>query len=294
VNTNDVVTAQIDNLLIPFSGVFTGTPAEGLKQTVLLSTTTNSQLVDRFMAEFSGEQIQKDFVSSGKQYSLAIRLAGKFKTAFPDGKPKDAAADKDNKDAAKDTSDLKESKVESAVILVGDSDLLYDQFAAQVQEMFGQKMVFPRNGNLNLIQNMVEQLGGDNNLISVRSRATMNRPFTRVREMQARAEDNFRNKIKDLEKSLADAQTRLNDLQKTKESGQRFILSPEQQVEIQKFKQKQNDVRVELKQTRKNLRKEIDSMENRLKWLNIAAMPLLVTASGISLAMFKRKRNAAK
>jgi ABC-type uncharacterized transport system involved in gliding motility auxiliary subunit len=296
VNTNDVVTSQLDNLLIPFSGVFTGTPAEGLKQTVLLNTTTNSQLVDRFMAEFSGEQIQKDFVASGKEYPLAIRLTGKFKTAFADGKPKDAAPDKE-KDAPKDSADgpsLKESAKESAVVLVGDSDLIFDQFAAQVQDIFGQKIVYPRNGNLSLVQNMVEQLGGDNNLIGVRSRATMNRPFTRVREMQARADEAFRAKIKDLEKSLADAQSRLNDLQKNKESGQRFILSPEQQAEIQKFKQKQAEVRVELKQTRKNLRREIDSMENRLKWVNIAAMPFLVTLSGISLAFYKRKRTAAK
>ena len=173
-------------------------------------------------------------------------------------------------------------------------DHIYDQFAAEVQNMFGQKLVFPRNGNLNLIQNMVEQLSGDNNLISIRSRATMNRPFTRVKEMQAKAEEGFRAKIKELEKTLADAQTKLNNLQKNKESGQRFILSPEQQAEIQKFQQKQADVKKELKQVRKNLRQEIDSLENRLKWVNIAGMPLLVTVSGISLALLKRKRTAAR
>ncbi|MBI4327027.1 MAG: Gldg family protein, partial [Chloroflexi bacterium] len=283
VNTNDVVTSQIDNLLVPFSGVFAGTPADGLKKTVLLHTTPNSQLIEKFMAEFSGEQIAKDFSPSGKEQALAIRLAGKFKTAFPDGKPKDAAADKedDKKEEKEKTTDttpsLKESTVESVVVLVGDTDILYDQFAAQVQEIFGQKMVFPRNGNLNLVQNLVEQLAGDSNLISVRSRATMNRPFTLVKKMQAEAEERYRSKIKDLEKSLSDAQTRLNELQKSKEKGQRFILSPEQQAEIQKFQQKQGEVKKELKQVRKNLRREIDSLENRLKWVNIAGMPFLVT-----------------
>ena len=298
VNTNDVVTSQIDNLLIPFSGVFTGTPAEGLKQTVLLNTTPNSQLIEKFMAEFSSEQTVKDFAPSGKPQNLAVRLAGKFKTAYPDGKPKDSAPPEnpEKKDEPKpvDTASLKESAKESVVILVGDSDLIYDSFAANVQDMFGQKLIFPKNGNLNLVQNMIEQLAGDNNLISIRSRATMTRPFTRVKEMQAKAEEGFRAKIKELEKTLADAQTKLNDLQKNKESGQRFILSPEQQAEIQKFQQKQADVKKELKQVRKNLRQEIDSLENRLKWLNIAGMPLLVTISGISLAVFKRKRTAAR
>ena len=180
------------------------------------------------------------------------------------------------------------------VVLVGDTDLLYDQFAAQVQEIFGQKMVFPRNGNLNLVQNLVEQLAGDSNLISVRSRATMNRPFTLVKKMQAEAEERYRSKIKELEKSLSDTQTRLNELQKSKEKGQRFILSPEQQAEIQKFQQKQGEAKKELKQVRKNLRREIDSLENRLKWVNIAGMPILVTITGLSLAMIKRKKTAAK
>jgi hypothetical protein len=112
--------------------------------------------------------------------------------------------------------------------------------------------------------------------------------------MKAEAEQRFQAKIKELEKSVADAQTRLNELQKNKETTQRFIMSPEQQQEIQKVQQKQVEVKKQLKQERKNLRREIDSMENTLKWVNIAAMPLLVALSGISLAVLKRKKTAAK
>ena len=114
--------------------------------------------------------------------------------------------------------------------------------------------------------------------------------------MQAAAEERYRTKIRDLETSLQEAQTRLNELQQAKQEGgqQRLILSPEQQAEITKFRQKQAEVNKELRQVRKDLKKEVDSLENRLKWLNIAGMPLLVTAAGISLALVKRKRTAAK
>lgn len=297
---NDVVTSEVDNALIPFAGVFTGTPAEGLKETILVKTSSRSQLIDRFMAEFSGEQTVKDFAASGKEQAVAVRLTGKFKTAFPDGKPKDAPENKDEAkkdDAKKDApaeAGLKESKSDGVVILVGDSDFIFDQFAVQVQEFFGQRIVQPRNGNLNLGQNMVEQLAGDSNLIAVRSRATMNRPFTRVRKMQAEAEERYQAKIKGLETSLNDAQTRLNELQKNKDTGQRFILSPAQQDEIKNFQKKQAEVKKELKEVRKNLRQDIDSLENRLKWVNIAGMPLLVAVSGVSLALIKKKKTAAK
>jgi ABC-type uncharacterized transport system involved in gliding motility auxiliary subunit len=243
------------------------------------------------MAQFGGENITKEFQASGKQYALAVRLAGKFKSAFPDGPPSSG----DTNAPAAGGSHLKEGAKDTAVVLVGDTDMLFDQFVAQVQNFFGQRMIIPMNGNLNLLQNMVEQNAGDENLIAIRSRATMNRPFTKVREMQAAAEDRYRSKIAELEKSLQDAQTKLNELQQTKqEAGQRFILSAEQQAEIAKFRQKQAEVNKELKQVRKDLRREIDSLENRLKWLNIAGMPLAVTAAGISLALIKRKRTAAK
>jgi hypothetical protein len=49
-----------------------------------------------------------------------------------------------------------------------------------------------------------------------------------------------------------------------------------------------------LKEVRKNLRKDIDSLENRLKWTNIAGMPLLVAGFGIVLAVVKNKRARAK
>ena len=103
VDTNDVVTGQIDSLLVPFAGAFAGTPAEGLKQTVLLKTTKNSQLVEKMLAEFSSEEVVKEFAAGGKEMPLAIRLTGKFKTAFPEGKPKDKPGDDPkDKDAAKD------------------------------------------------------------------------------------------------------------------------------------------------------------------------------------------------
>jgi len=300
ISREDVVTSQIDNLILPFAGAFTGTPVSGLKESVLLKTTPNSQLVEGFMAPMSADQVSKDFKPSGTQYALAVRLAGKFKTAFPDGKPeekdkdKDEKKDADKKDEKKSDDSLKESKTDTAVILVGDADMLHDNFCVQVQNIFGQKIVIPKNGNLSFFQNMVEQMSGDNNLIAVRSRATQSRPFLKVQEMQARAESAYRSKIKELETGLQETQRKINELQAKKEKGQRFILSPEQQKEIEKFRRDEAEAKKELKRVRKDLRQDIDSLENRVKWINIAGMPLLVTAFGVGLGVFKGQRAKSK
>jgi ABC-type uncharacterized transport system involved in gliding motility auxiliary subunit len=305
INNEDIVTSQIDNIWLPFAGAFTGTPADGLKETVLIKSSKDSQLVDGFMANLSGENILKEFKPSGTSYAMAVRLTGKFKTAFPNGKPEEKKDDADKKDEKKDAKDtkpaekkaddsLKASQQETSVVLVGDADMLFDRVAfQQVPTLFGPALT-PANGNVTLVQNAVEQLTGDNNLISVRSRATQNRPFTLVKKMQAEAESNYRNKIKELEDSLADTQRQLNELQQKKEKGQRFVLSPEQQKALENFREKEAKVKIQLKDERKKLRRDIDSLESRLKLFNIAAMPLLVCASGLSLAFLKRKRTSAK
>ncbi len=128
INQDDIVTSQIDNLWLPYAGSFSGTPMEGLKQTILLRSTKTSQLVDGFMANLAGENIIKEFKPSGTEYALAVRLTGKFKTAFPNGKPDEPKTDtdadktdadkKDEPPANKPADFLKESQQENSVVLV--------------------------------------------------------------------------------------------------------------------------------------------------------------------------------
>ena len=158
----------------------------------------------------------------------------------------------------------------------------------------GARYIIPSNGNLSFAQNVVEQLSGDSDLIGVRSRASRERPFTVVKKIQADAEANYRSKIKELETSLSETQRKVNDLQKGKLEGQQFILSPEQQTELANFQKKEGEVKTELKKVRKQVRAEIDSLETRVQWLNIAAMPAVVALSGLGLALWRRNKSRAR
>src|SRR5712672_91640 len=148
---NDIATARLGSLLMPFAGVFTGKPVEGLNETVLMKTSAYSQLVDSFAATAQGEAAIRGFKPSGTEYPLAVRLTGKFKTAFPEGRPKgedrgEKKAAAKASDAKPETAQLRESATENAVVLVGDSDFINDGAAVQIQEIFGQRIVIPRNG----------------------------------------------------------------------------------------------------------------------------------------------------
>src|SRR5207247_7132967 len=110
--------------------------------------------------------------TAGSAYPLAVRLNGKFKTAFLEGRPKDD--DRSEKkaanasDAKPEAAQLKESAGENAVVLVGDSDFINDGAAVQIQEIFGQRIVIPRNGNIAFAQALVDQFAGDPALIKLR------------------------------------------------------------------------------------------------------------------------------
>ena len=84
----------------------------------------------------------------------------------------------------------------------------------------------------------------------------------------------------------------MNELQAAKkEKGQQsMVLSAQQQEEIKKFREKEARAKIDLRKVKKQLKRETESLENRLKWVNIAGMPFVVTAFGLGLAFAKGQR----
>lgn len=291
-DTNDVTTSQIERVCLPFVGAFAGSPAEGLKQVVLMHSSANADLTEKMLAQFGGAS--QDFKAAGKEFPLAVRLNGKFKTAFPDGKPAEKPADGSTNAPPPTADSLKASKDDNVIILIGDADMLHENAFAQVQNFFGQRVMIPYAQNLTFVQNLIEQLGGDSDLITIRSRAIVPRPFTKVRELQGRAEERFAAKIKELEKSEQDLSQKINELMQGKQPGQQLILSDEAKKDWQNVQEQRAKVRDSLRLERRNLRKDIDSLQTSLKWTNILVMPLAVAAVGITLALIKRRKTAAR
>src|ERR1700733_11024894 len=206
INKDDALGAAVSDLLMPFAGAFIGKPAEGLKEDVLVKSSTQAGLVDTALLQAGGDAIRKDLKSANTAYPIAIRLSGKFKTAFPEGKPENkSAAEPSPSPAASPAAEeavLKEAKSEGVVILVGDSDFAYDSIAGRAQQVLAQMVFVPSNGNLNSIQSSVEQLAGDSDLIGIRSRSSGNRPFVVVNKMEAAAQQKYQSKIDGLEDNI--------------------------------------------------------------------------------------------
>ncbi|HBC86782.1 MAG TPA: hypothetical protein DCZ94_07505 [Lentisphaeria bacterium] len=288
-NKEEVFTSQLESVTEAFGGAFTGEPADGLKKSILMKSTRDSHLINSYLAS-NFEMVVKEFKPDDKEYALAIKLSGKFKTAFPDGKPEAAG----KKEAAPAGDSIKESQKDSVVVLIADSDMIFDELCVKTSNIFGQTITQPLNDNLSLFYNLVGYMAGDSDLIQIRSRKVISRPFNVVKTMQSQAEQKFKNKILELEEDLTKAQERLSKLQEQKSKNQKSILSPEQKEEIKNFRQKETKAKQDLKVLRKELRQGIDSLETRLKWINIALMPGIVILFGIGFAIFRNRRSFVK
>ena len=282
---DDIVTGQIETLLYAFGGAFELKTPENLKATELVRSSPNSMLVDTMNATKSGEEATRSFNPSGNPMPLALRLTGKFTTAFPEGVKED-----EKKPAAPGTPALRESP-ENSVIVVADVDMLADGAAVDIQDVFGRKVVVPSNGNLAFALGMVEQFAAGDELISLRSRAGAFRPLTVVRELEAEAQKEYFGKIQALEEEKQKTQARLQELQKAQGGAAKGaqILSPEQQAELERFKKTYVETNLALKELRKNLRQDAEALVFWTKVANIAVMPLLVALAGLLIALIRRR-----
>jgi len=180
------------------------------------------------------------------------------------------------------------------VILVADVDLLADGAAVDIQEVLGRRIVVPSNGNLAFALGMVDQFAAGDDLIGLRSRSGAFRPLTVVRRLEAEAQRQYLGKIQSLEDELQKTSAKLQELQRAQGGAGKstLLLTAEQQAELERFRKTVAESRLALKEVRKNLRQDAESLVFWTKLANIVLMPLLVMLAGL-LIFFLRKRRTA-
>jgi len=257
------------------------------------------------------DDIGKQIIPSGKK-TIAALVTGKFKTAFPNGAPKDESKkdevaavvptatpkSDEKKDDAKKTSDappstsnpqLSASKSTSTLLVIADTDFLFDDYSVRKFNVFGQTAAEPFNDNLAFAANSVEFLGGSPDLISIRGKGTSLRPFTVVRKMETDAQKEYQAKLTELDARLQQVQAKLSELQGKKGEGNRLVSTPEMTKAIEDFQKQQATIRGERREIRRALREDIDRLENKLLVINLLTTPLLVGAFGIWFYRARRK-----
>lgn len=283
-NADDIISGQLSAINLATAGHIALAEDAQIQLVPLLQSSGDAMVVDSERIRFLGNpaELFQGFSPSGERYVLAARLVGELDSAFPD------RADREGHRARSDGP--------VNVVIVADTDLLADRMWVEVRNFLGQRIfnVFANNGDF--VTNAVDNLLGSSDLISVRGRATSARPFERVEALRRAADERFRSTEQRLQEELRETERRLTELQQGRGAEAGFILSPEQRAEIERFRAEQLRIRQELRSVRRELDADIERLGTRLKLLNIALMPLLLTgaAAGYVYWRARRRRLAAE
>jgi ABC-type uncharacterized transport system involved in gliding motility auxiliary subunit len=285
-NSKSQATAQLNSVMFIESGSVAQKAGGSLTFTPLIETSAQTGDMPSMMLQFAQpDDVAKQLTPSGRK-TIAALVTGKFKTAFPDGAPKDEKpADAPGAPAPATPppagDGLKESKTSSSLFVIADTDWLFDDYSVRKFNFFGQTAAQPINDNLALAANTVELLGGSQDLISIRGKGSSIRPFTVVRKMEAAAQQQYQTKLTELDDRLQQVQTKLTELQGKKGEGNRLVATPDMAKAIEEFQKQQAKIRGERREIRRALREDIDRLENRLLVLNLLATPLLIGGFGV-------------
>ena len=288
VNRDQVVSASLDNVLFPWPGALELTDLEGVEIEPLFQTTKEAMLLEeqdyKFAAQNPTELLRKARRGT-ESYVLAAKVHGKLKSAFKNkpGAEGDAAMSSEG-------GHLPEGVDDATIIVVADVDFLADPYSAAVQSFMGTRIVSLLNDNLIFAANSVENLTGSDDLIGLRSRGKFTRPFTKVQEIEAQAQDKWRLEEQRLQAKLNEANTRLTQLQGGGGSQEgEAVFNSAVLEEIKRFRNDRQEAQRKLREVRRNLRQEKEALGTRLFLLNTFGIPLLLIFGTLYYAWRKPK-----
>jgi ABC-type uncharacterized transport system involved in gliding motility auxiliary subunit len=278
----DVITSGLELVNGASLGVIE--PIEGATSLFapIMQSSPNSDVIqaDEYALIREPSALLNTYQSQNTSYVLASRVTGAANSAFA------------TQPAENNGQEHKQSTEQLNLIVIADADLVADRFWVQQSNFFGQTVFSPFANNGDFIINALENLAGSNALISIRSRGTFSRPFTRVDELTLRAEERFREQEQLLEQQLTETERQLSQLQSQQTEGGALVLNSEQQAALERFMQQKIQIRKDLRDVRHQLDKDIESLGNRLKFINIALSPILLVLALFWLAKRMRLRSA--
>jgi ABC-type uncharacterized transport system involved in gliding motility auxiliary subunit len=275
ISRDDPAFGVLQSLILMSAGSLDRTEGSKLEMVPLVRSSTDSMLIEGTkLGPFADPSaLLRDFKADGAQRVIAARFSGVVRSAFSPSPVEGTAP--------------------ASIVVVADADMLRDETWIQEERLGNLSLgwrAFADNGSLLL--NTVEQLSGNQALLSLRARGSSQRPFDVVRSLQRDAEQRFRAREEELQKRISETQQRITSMQQQKTPDQMLLLTPEQQEQLERLQQEVLDARKELRQVQFSLREDVEALGHRLMLLNVLAWPAIVAVAAIVLGVRRRGGSA--
>lgn len=303
-NDKDPVTASLKTMIMGTAGYLTKAKDASTTVTPLIWTSANATPEKALpfrapQADLVG--LAQSYKPGDKKLWLAVRITGTPKSAFPNGldnkdskdktDKKDDAAKKagDDKTAEKKPAPLKEASEPINVIVVADVDFLQENFWAQKQRAGQSEILVPFANNADFVTNALDNLSGATALMELRGRGSPTRPFTLVEDIQKESSSRLRAKQKELSDKLKEVRTKIDEA-RTKSKDGSTVLTEAEQASLRGYMTEFLRIRREQREVLFALREDVEALEARMKFYNIALIPLVIALIAIIVAILHVRR----
>lgn len=288
----DVVSADLTRSVnFGLSGVVELQTAPGIEAVALMRTSPEGGRVPTALGRANPppSDVVRAAAPSGRPEALAVRLSGRPKTSFPAGAPAPVLpedpvlADIAREEIDDDAPGVREAQLKAEIVLIADADLFDDSFYIHPEAGT------PLADNAAFILNAVDNLWGDDALVSLRSRAPAARPMSLIDRMRDTARERFDAEQTALQAELEATEARIAELAADAEG---TASDDAASAELERFRAEFIDIRSRLRGVQREFRREIDAVEARLELAVVWAPPLLVLIVGVGVFLWRSRSRA--
>ncbi len=283
-NGDDLVTANIDRLNLGTVGALQRLEKATTNFTPLVTSSDDAMVMGRdyVLSAPTPDALLRAFHATGERYVIAARLTGLVASAFaaPPATPNAKG------ERAESTQHI--DKVAAAQIIVfADSDFFDDRFWVSEQTYLGQRFGVPIADNSKFLLNAVEHMMGSGDLIGLRGRERVARPFVRVEALRRAAEADYLVEEENLIARIEAVQAELDGLERSQ-------APPTDAAAVaRQYRQELVRARKALRRVQGDLRRDIDALGAWVMWVNILLMPVVVAGLALLRGWHQRRRRLA-
>ncbi len=248
INQVSPITKNLKKLLVSSTSFISPLKDKNIIFTPLLASGTNSALVEADWAQnaYNPITLLKNFKKDNYQKILAAHIKSKdLQTPFE-------------------------------VIVVSDTDLLYDTFWSKTINTNDGNIIIPLFDNINFVLNSLDVLTGNNDLLDLRGKTAKSRKFYKIEQKRREAQFDFAIKEQDIFDKIDQTKKGLVEIWNKKNYENRQNFTPDELSIISNIRKNLNSLKKELNQIRKDINKYVNKIDILIKFFNIYAIPLLI------------------
>ncbi len=278
-------------------------PVEGVELQPLISTTPAGNTLEVLPGFGGGEglaytdlndgaTLRDTFAPGEEPLALAYFVRGRLPTAFPDGvdypdreaerppnlPPEIEVPPPDDAQIIHRDPLPEEERGEAAVVVFADVDFIHDQIAF-LQNPFG--IIQAANDNHKVVLNSIDYLLGSQDLMAVRAKSGMNRPFLRFDEIEAQAELDTLDRERQIREEIESFEEELREKQGEITQRNAALFERKLQEEVDELNERILEGNRELRDIRKGRREALEREESMVRFAVIGWMPIVVLLIGL-------------